>query len=106
MHQIYADSYARLKTSHLSRQFYCKGEILVLDQIYGTFNTFKVDVENRKLKTSLDPNTKRFAFMTYEEMIQCEKEGWDVKHLKYTIDQYGNLEMDVPEGYEVLVILK
>lgn len=83
-----------------------KGEIPVLDQIYGTFNTFKVDVENRKLKTSLDPNTKRFAFMTYEEMIQCEKEGWDVKHLKYTIDQYGNLEMDVPEGYEVLVILK
>ena len=83
-----------------------KGEIPVLDQIYGTFNTFKVDVENRKLKTSLSPNLQRFAFMSYEEMIKCEKEAWDVKHLKYTIDEDGNLEMDIPEGYEVLVILK
>lgn len=83
-----------------------KGEIAVLDQIYGTFNSYRVDLENRKLKVSLSPNLKRFSFMTYDEMIQCEKEGWDVKHLKYTIDQYGNLEMDIPEGYEVLVILK
>ncbi len=83
-----------------------KGEIPVLDQIYGTFNSYTVDLENRKLKTSLSPNLKRFAFMTYKEMIQCEKEGWDVKNLKYNIDHYGNLEMDVPEGYEVLVILK
>ena len=83
-----------------------KGEILVLDQIYGTFNSYRIDLENRKLKTSLSPNLKRFAFMSYEEMIESEKEGWDVKHLKYTIDRVGNLEMDVPEGYEVLVILK
>lgn len=83
-----------------------KGEILVLDQIYGTFNSYTVDLEKRKLRTSLSPNLKRFSYMSYEEMIQCEKESWDVKNLKYTIDQYGNLEMDVPEGYKVLVILK
>ena len=83
-----------------------KGEIPVLDQIYGTFNSYRVDLENRKLKVSLDPNTKRFSFMTYDEMIKCEKEGWDIKNLNYTIDQFGNLEMDIPEGHEVLVILK
>lgn len=82
------------------------GEILVLDQIYGTFNTYTVDVENRKLKTNLSPNSKRFSFMTYDEMIQCEKERWDWKKLNYTIDGDGNLEMDIPEDYDVIVILK
>jgi len=83
-----------------------KGEIAVLDQIYGTFNSYTVDVENRKLKTSLSPNLKRFSSMTYDEMIQCEKEGWDCKKLNYTIDQFGNIEMEIPEGYDVMVILK
>jgi hypothetical protein len=44
--------------------------------------------------------------MTYEEMIALEKEGWNIKNLNYTIDQFGNLEMDIPENHEVLVILK
>ena len=83
-----------------------KSEIPVLDQIYGTFNSYTVDVENRKLKTSLRPNIKRFPYMCYKEMIQCEKEGWDVWHLNYTIDRVGNLEMDISEGHDVLVILK
>ena len=83
-----------------------KHEITVLDQVYGTFNSYRVDLENRKLKVSLDPNRHNFENMTYEEMISLEKEGWDIKNLNYTIDQYGNLEMDIPEGYEVLVILK
>jgi hypothetical protein len=39
-------------------------------------------------------------------MIALEKESWDYKNLSYTIDEDGNLEMDIPEGYEVLVILK
>lgn len=83
-----------------------KHEILVLDQIYGSFNSYTVDLENRKLKTSLSPNRERFFHMTYEEMIACEKEGWDVKKLNYKIDSNGNLEMDIPEGHEVFVILK
>ena len=83
-----------------------KHEIPVLDQIYGTFNSYTVDPENRKLKTSLSPNCERFFHMTYEDMIACEKEGWDVKKLNYKIDRKGNLEMDIPDGYEVLVILK
>lgn len=83
-----------------------KHEINVLDQVYGTFNSYRVDLEKRKLKTSLSPNLNRFAYMSYEEMIQCEKEDWDCKHLSYTIDQFGNLEMDIPENHEVLVILK
>ena len=83
-----------------------KGEITVLDQIYGTFNSYTVDMENHKLKTSLSPNLKRFSFMTYDEMIQCEKDGWDCNKLNYTIDRVGNLEIDIPEGHDVLVILK
>jgi hypothetical protein len=83
-----------------------KHEIPILDQIYGTFNSYTVDPENRKLKTSLSPNRERFFHMTYEEMIACEKEGWDVKKLNYKIDRNGNLVMDIPEGHEVLVILK
>lgn len=83
-----------------------KREIHVLDQIYGTFNIYTVDVENRKLRTSLSPNLQRFENMTYKEMIECEKEGWDAKHLNYSIDHFGNLEIDIPEGYDVVVILK
>ena len=33
-------------------------------------------------------------------------EGWDCRKLNYTIDRVGNLEMDIPEGYDVIVILK
>ena len=82
-----------------------RGEILIIDQGFGVINNFTVDMDNRKLRTSLDPN-RNFRHMTYAEMIACEKEGWDVKHLSYSIDDMGNLEMDIPEGYEVLVILK
>lgn len=83
-----------------------KGEIVVLDQVYSTFNRYTVDLENRKLRVSLDPNRQRFENMTYEEMIKCEKEAWDVKNFNYTIDEWGNLEIVIPENHEVLVILK
>ena len=82
-----------------------KGEIVILSKVFSDFNMFHIDLDNKKLRVSLDPNYKN-GHTSYEDMLTCEKEGWDVKHLKYTIDQYGNLEMDVPEGYEVLVILK
>ena len=82
-----------------------KGEILIIDQIFGVINNFTVDIDNHKLRTSLDPN-RNFGHMSYEEMIVCEKESWDVNHLSYSIDDMGNLEMDIPEGYEVSVILK
>ena len=80
-------------------------EIPVLDKVFSDFNMFTIDPVNKKLRVSLDPNVKNGHY-SYDEMLACEKEGWDVYKLSYTIDNNGNLEMDIPDGYEVLVILK
>ena len=82
-----------------------KGEITILSKVFSNFNIFRIDMENKKLRVGLEPNINN-GHTSYKDMIALEKEGWDIKNLNYTIDQYGNLEMDIPEGYEVLVILK
>lgn len=80
-------------------------EIHVLDKVYSDFNMFTVDPVNNKLRVSLEPNVKNGHY-SRKEMIDLEKERWNWKHLNYTIDDNGNLEMDIPENHEVLIILK
>ena len=82
-----------------------KGEITILTKVFSNFNIFRIDMENKKLRVHLEPNINN-GHTSYKDMIALEKESWDFKKLSYTIDEDGNLEMDIPEGYEVLVILK
>ena len=79
----------------------------------GAYRNKVVVVHSKQGAAESEANTKMLLEVEksdnpVEIVIHVDKlkEGWDVKHLKYTIDQYGNLEMDVLEGYEVLVILK
>jgi hypothetical protein len=86
-----------------------KGELPVFDKVYEDFNIFKIDVDNRILRVGLSVNEKqRYGDFHWDDMVECLKEEWDVYGIKYEFDG-GNSSMvtvHIPEGYDVIVVLK
>ena len=80
---------------------------MVLDKVFEDFNDFNIDLDRRVLRVSIKPNTKN-GYYKWDEMMQYLKEGWDVYKLSYRL-VYPNgslVEIDIPEGYTVRVVLK
>ena len=86
-----------------------KGELPVFDKVYEDFNIFTIDVERKVLRVGLCVNDRqpKYCFQ-WENMVECLKESWDNYGIKYEFDG-GNSSMvtiHIPDGYDVLVILK
>lgn len=81
-----------------------KGEKEVLNMIYGKFNTFTIDTENRELKVWIEPNIDN-GYRTYEETELYMKESWDAHKFEYWFEG-AIAHIKIPEGHEVLTILK
>ena len=81
-----------------------RNEITVLDLVYGKFNTFTIDLENRELKVWMSPNTNR-GIRSYEEMELYVKEEWDAKKLEYRFEG-AIAHIKIPEGHEVITQIK
>jgi hypothetical protein len=82
-------------------------ELMVLDKVYEDFNDFQIDLNRRVVRVNLKPNINN-GIRTWEEMMSCLKEGWDIYKLTYR-QVYPNgslIEIDIPVGYNVRVILK
>jgi len=86
-----------------------KGELPVFDKVYEDFNIFKIDIDNRILRVGLRVNDRQPNYcFHWEDMVECLKEGWDVYGIEYEFDG-GNSSMvtiHIPEGYDVVVVLK
>ena len=83
------------------------GELMVLDMVYEDFNDFQIDTNRRVVCVNLRPNINN-GIRTWEKMMTCLKEGWDIYKLTYRL-VYPNgslIEIDIPVGYNVRVILK
>ena len=81
-----------------------RNEITVLDLVYGKFNTFTIDLENRELKVWMSPNTDR-GIRSYEEMELYVREEWDTKKLEYRFEG-AIAHIKIPEGHEVITQIK
>lgn len=82
-------------------------ELMVLDMVYEDFNDFQIDPNRRVVRVSLKPNINN-GIRTWEEMMTSLKEGWDIYKLTYR-QVYPNgslIEIDIPIGYNVRIILK
>ena len=84
-----------------------KRSLVVLDKVYEDFYTFQIDLDRRVIRVNIKPNTKN-GFRSWDEMMECLKEGWDVYKITYKLI-YPNgslIEIDIPEGYTVRVTLQ
>ena len=84
-----------------------KRDLCVLDQVYEKFNIFKIDPDKRIVHVGMDPNIEH-GYRSYDEMEELLKEGWDIYKLEYKFIEgyHGVVEIKIPEGYEVTVVLK
>lgn len=86
-----------------------KGELPVFDKVYEDFNTFKIDADNKTLRVGLSVNEKQmYGGFNWHTMVEFLKESWDVWGIKYEFEggHSSMVTIHIPEGYEVLVILK
>lgn len=86
-----------------------KGELLVFDKVYEDFNIFKIDIERRILRVGLRVNEKQmYGDFNWHTMVECLKEGWDIYGIEYEFDggDSSMVTIHIPEGYDVLVVLK
>jgi hypothetical protein len=84
-----------------------KNEKPILDQVYCKFNTFNIDLEKRELVVALYPNIEN-GYSTFEDMEKFVTEWWDIDKIEYSFDG-GNsaiVRIMIPEGYEVLTVIK
>ena len=75
-----------------------KNEIHVLDTICGKFNSFLIDTETNELKVWIQPK----GTMTFEELETRLKERWDIRNIKYRIED-GIVHIKIPKNHEVLI---
>lgn len=86
-----------------------KGELLVFDKVYEDFNVFKIDIERRILRVGLRVNEKqRYDDFDWDTMVEFLKESWDIWGIKYEFEggHSSIVTIHIPEGYDVVVVLK
>ena len=85
-----------------------KFEIPVLDKVFEDFNIFKIDMNKRIVRVGLSVNPNQGGCLSWDEMVKCLTEGWDVYKVKYEFDgENGSMvSIHIPDGHEVIVVLK
>ncbi len=79
-----------------------RNEKHILDLSYGDFNSFKIDLENRKLKIFIQPNCNSYSYEILEETL---RQRWDIKKIDYQFVD-GMVHIGIPENHEIIVQIK